>query len=68
VEEVFRVGDTEVVSIASESTIGDKKTDLHGFSFRKIFSEGGSGGGFPRRSLSTLSKMALSATNEPVPV
>jgi hypothetical protein len=36
--------------------------------FRKIFSEGGSGGGFPRRSLSTLSKMALSATNEPVPV
>ncbi|XP_044261186.1 RILP-like protein homolog [Tribolium madens] len=36
--------------------------------FRKIFSESSSGSSFPRRSLSTLSKMALSATNEPVPV
>ncbi|KAJ8956374.1 hypothetical protein NQ318_015112 [Aromia moschata] len=36
--------------------------------FRKIFSEGSGGGGFPRRSLSTLSKMALSSTSEPVPV
>ncbi|KAF5284118.1 hypothetical protein FQR65_LT00118 [Abscondita terminalis] len=36
--------------------------------FRKIFSEGNSGGSFPRRSLSTLTKMALSATDEPIPV
>ncbi|GLV36799.1 Rab interacting lysosomal protein like [Carabus blaptoides fortunei] len=37
--------------------------------FRKIFSEGGnSAGTFPRRSLSTLTKMALSATSEPVSV
>ncbi|KAG5893457.1 hypothetical protein JTB14_012174 [Gonioctena quinquepunctata] len=36
--------------------------------FRKIFSEGSSGGSFPKRSLSTLSKMALSSTNEPIPV
>lgn len=37
--------------------------------FRKLFSEGGgSGSSFPRRSLSTLTKMALSATDEPIPV
>ncbi|KAF2900632.1 hypothetical protein ILUMI_05555 [Ignelater luminosus] len=36
--------------------------------FRKIFSENSSGGSFPRRSLSTLTKMALSATDEPIPV
>ncbi|XP_019877850.1 RILP-like protein homolog isoform X2 [Aethina tumida] len=37
--------------------------------FRKIFSENSPGGGFPRRSLSTLSKMALSSTSDPpVPV
>ncbi|KAK4878096.1 hypothetical protein RN001_010602 [Aquatica leii] len=36
--------------------------------FRKIFSEGSSGSSFPRRSLSTLTKMALSATDEPIPV
>ncbi|KRT80375.1 hypothetical protein AMK59_8729, partial [Oryctes borbonicus] len=36
--------------------------------FRRFFSESGTGGGFPRRSLSTLSKMALSATNDPIPV
>nr|XP_023016561.1 RILP-like protein homolog [Leptinotarsa decemlineata] len=36
--------------------------------FRKIFSESSGGGGFPKRSLSTLSKMALSSTSEPVPV
>ncbi|XP_031331168.1 RILP-like protein homolog isoform X2 [Photinus pyralis] len=37
--------------------------------FRKLFSEGGGGGSsFPRRSLSTLTKMALSATDEPIPV
>lgn len=36
--------------------------------FRKIFSESGSGSSFPRRSLSTLSKMALSATTDPIPV
>ncbi|KAJ8967013.1 hypothetical protein NQ314_003130 [Rhamnusium bicolor] len=36
--------------------------------FRKIFSESSGGGSFPKRSLSTLSKMALSSTSEPVPV
>ncbi|KAF5301082.1 hypothetical protein FQA39_LY10901 [Lamprigera yunnana] len=36
--------------------------------FRKIFSEGDSGSSFPKRSLSTLTKMALSATDEPIPV
>ncbi|XP_060533566.1 RILP-like protein homolog isoform X2 [Cylas formicarius] len=36
--------------------------------FRKIFSENNGGGSFPKRSLSTLSKMALSSTSEPVPV
>ncbi|XP_065171750.1 RILP-like protein homolog isoform X2 [Atheta coriaria] len=35
--------------------------------FRKIFSESSGGASFPRRSLSTLSKMALSAT-DPVPI
>lgn len=43
--------------------------DLTNFSFRKIFSEGGpNAGNFPRRSLSTLTKMALSSTSEPVSV
>ncbi|VEN51267.1 unnamed protein product [Callosobruchus maculatus] len=36
--------------------------------FRKLFSETGGPGGFPKRSLSTLSKMALSSTSEPTPV
>ncbi|KAJ8916549.1 hypothetical protein NQ315_000191 [Exocentrus adspersus] len=36
--------------------------------FRKIFSESGDGSSFPRRSLSTLSRMALSSTSDPVPV
>ncbi|KAK5638223.1 hypothetical protein RI129_012518 [Pyrocoelia pectoralis] len=37
--------------------------------FRKLFSESSSSGSsFPRRSLSTLTKMALSATDEPIPV
>ncbi|CAG9815042.1 unnamed protein product [Phaedon cochleariae] len=36
--------------------------------FRKIFSESSDGGGFPKRSLSTLSKMALSSTSDPIPV
>ncbi|XP_025837564.1 RILP-like protein homolog isoform X6 [Agrilus planipennis] len=36
--------------------------------FRKIFSETNPGGSFPRRSLSTLTKMALSSTSEPTPV
>lgn len=45
------------------------KYELYDFcSFRKIFSENSSGGSFPRRSLSTLTKMALSATDEPIPV
>lgn len=34
--------------------------------FRKIFSESSGGSNFPKRSLSTLSKMALSATSDPV--
>ncbi|CAG9767797.1 unnamed protein product [Ceutorhynchus assimilis] len=34
--------------------------------FRKIFTENSGGPSFPKRSLSTLSKMALSATSEPV--
>lgn len=34
--------------------------------FRKIFSEGNNGSSFPKRSLSTLSKMALSSTNEQI--
>lgn len=37
--------------------------------FRKLFSESSSSGSsFPRRSLSTLTKMALSATDEPIPI
>ncbi|CAH0548611.1 unnamed protein product [Brassicogethes aeneus] len=37
--------------------------------FRKIFSENSPGSSFPRRSLSTLSKMALSSTtSEPIPI
>ncbi|KAL3270956.1 hypothetical protein HHI36_021460 [Cryptolaemus montrouzieri] len=36
--------------------------------FRKLFAEGSSGGNFPRRSMSTLSKVSLSATNEPIPI
>ncbi|KAH1011748.1 hypothetical protein HUJ04_001050 [Dendroctonus ponderosae] len=34
--------------------------------FRKIFSESSGGSSFPKRSLSTLSKMALSSTSDPV--
>lgn len=34
--------------------------------FRKIFSESSGGASFPKRSLSTLSKMALSSTSDPV--
>lgn len=34
--------------------------------FRKIFSESSGGSNFPKRSLSTLSKIALSATSDPV--
>lgn len=34
--------------------------------FRKIFSESSGGSNFPKRSLSTLSKMALSSTSDPV--
>lgn len=36
--------------------------------FRKLFSEGNNGSSFPKRSLSTLSKMALSSTSEPVSI
>ncbi|XP_045468495.1 RILP-like protein homolog isoform X3 [Harmonia axyridis] len=37
--------------------------------FRKLFAEGGSGSGsFPRRSMSPLSKVSLSTTNDPVPL
>ncbi|CAH1977779.1 unnamed protein product [Acanthoscelides obtectus] len=36
--------------------------------FRKLFSETGGPSSFPKRSLSTLSKMALSSTSEPTPV
>lgn len=47
-----------------------KKTTESGIRkfFRKLFSESGNGGSFPKRSLSTLSKMALSATSEPVSI
>ncbi|XP_044763445.1 RILP-like protein homolog isoform X3 [Coccinella septempunctata] len=37
--------------------------------FRKLFAEGGgSSGSFPRRSMSPLSKVSLSTTNDPVPL
>ncbi|XP_050310640.1 LOW QUALITY PROTEIN: RILP-like protein homolog [Anthonomus grandis grandis] len=34
--------------------------------FRKLFPESSGGGGFPKRSLSSLTKMALSSTSDPV--
>ncbi|XP_072381355.1 RILP-like protein homolog isoform X1 [Diabrotica undecimpunctata] len=47
-----------------------KKTTESGIRkfFRKLFSEGSNGSSFPKRSLSTLSKMALSSTSEPVSI
>uniref|UniRef100_A0A6P7F6H7 RILP-like protein homolog isoform X2 n=1 Tax=Diabrotica virgifera virgifera TaxID=50390 RepID=A0A6P7F6H7_DIAVI len=47
-----------------------KKTTESGIRkfFRKLFSENSNGSSFPKRSLSTLSKMALSSTSEPVSI